>query len=163
MIFTSLHCRALLIAGFFMTMLPASNAAETGLITEPSNHSVEETAERFVQVVKAKEADGWMVFTEVDHAAAASKNGLTLRPRIVIVFGNPKLGTKPMEGAPTLAIDLPLKALVWQSDQDKVWLTYNSGDYLMTYVYPRHGAAMPAKNAKGIDLVLASFAKNATR
>jgi uncharacterized protein (DUF302 family) len=163
MISTSLHCRVLLIAGFFMAMSPVSNAVETGLITEPSNHSVKETAERFVQAVKAKEADGWMVFTEVDHAAAASKIGLKLRPRSVIIFGNPKLGTKPMEGAPTLAIDLPLKALVWQDGQDKVWLTYNSGDYLMTYVYPRHGVAMPAKNAEGIDLVLASFAKSATR
>jgi uncharacterized protein (DUF302 family) len=53
-----------------------------------------------------------------------------LKPRTVIVFGNPNLGTKPMEGAPTLAIDVSLRALVWQDDQDKVWLTYNSGLYL---------------------------------
>jgi uncharacterized protein (DUF302 family) len=117
----------------------------------------------YEQAVKAKGANGWMVFTEIDHAAAASKNGLTLKPRIVIVFGNPKLGTKPMEGAPTLAIDVPLKALVWQDDQDKVWLTCNSGDYLMSYVYPRHGLAMSVENAKAIDQVLASFAEEATR
>jgi uncharacterized protein (DUF302 family) len=127
----------------------------------PSNHSVKETVERFERAVKTKEADGWMVFTELDHAAAASKEGLTLAPRTVIVFGNPKLGTKPMIGVPTLAIDLPLKALVWQDDQSKVWLTYNSGDYLMSYVYPRHGLTMPPENAKGIDQVLASFAEEA--
>ena len=103
-----------------------------------------------------------MVFTEIDHAAAASQNGLTLKPRTVIVFGNPKLGTKPMEGAPTLAIDVPLRALVWQDDQDKVWLTYNSGNYLMNYVYQRHGLAMPAESAQSIDQVLASFVEEAT-
>lgn len=116
-----------------------------------------------MQGVKAKEADGWTVFSELDHAAAASKNGLTLRSRIVILFGNPRLGTKPMEGAPTLAIDLPLKALVWQDDHGKVWLTYNTGDYLMTYVYPRHGIAMPAEVANGIERAVTSFADDATR
>jgi uncharacterized protein (DUF302 family) len=155
--------RALVLAGFLIALAPTSHAAESGLISKPSNHSVRETMERFERAVRAKEANGWMVFTEIDHAAAASKNGLTLKPRIVIVFGNPKLGTKPMEGAPTLAIDVPLKALVWQDDQDKVWLTYNSGDYLMSYVYPRHGLAMPAENSRGIDQALASFADEATR
>jgi uncharacterized protein (DUF302 family) len=164
MISTALVCRAALVfAGLYMAWLPTSRAAESGLISKPSNHSVEETVERFERAVKAKEANGWMVFTEIDHAAAASKNGLTLKPRLVVVFGNPKLGTKPMEGAPTLAIDVPLKALVWQDDSNKVWLAYNSGDYLMNYVYPRHGLAMPAENAKAIDQVLASFAEEATR
>jgi uncharacterized protein (DUF302 family) len=133
------------------------------LISKPSNHSVQETVDRFEGAVKAKGGAGWMVFAEIDHAAAASNNGLTLKPRTVIIFGNPKLGTKPMEGAPTLAIDVPLRALIWQDDQNKVWLTYNSGDYLMSYVYPRHGVAMPAENAKGIHQVLASFAEEATR
>jgi uncharacterized protein (DUF302 family) len=158
-----LVCRTLAFAGFSLALLPTSHAAETGLISEPSKYSVQETIARFEQAVKAKEANGWVVFTEIDHAAAASQNGLTLKPRVVIVFGNPKLGTKPMVGAPTLAIDLPMKALVWQDDQDKVWLTYNSGDYLMNSIYPRHGLAMPAENAKATDQVLAGFAAEATR
>jgi uncharacterized protein (DUF302 family) len=161
--FTALQSRGLLIAAFFLAVRPAAHAAETGLITKPSNHSVQETVERFVRGVKAKEANGWTVFSEIDHGAGASKNGLTLRPRIVILFGNPKLGTKPMEGAPTLAIDLPLKALVWQDDHGKVWLTYNTGDYLMTYVYPRHGIAMPAEVANGIERAVTRFADDATR
>ncbi len=140
-----------------------SYAAEAELIAQPSNHSVHETVERFERAVKAKAANGCMVFTEIDHAAAASQNGITLKPRIVIVFGNPKLGSKPMEGAATLAIDLPLKALVWQDDQDRAWLTYNSGDYLMSCVYPRHRVMMPAENARAIDQVLTSFAEEATR
>jgi uncharacterized protein (DUF302 family) len=156
-------CRTFVLAGIFMAVPFVSFAAESGLVSKPSNHSVRETVERFEGAVKAKEANGWMVFAEIDHAAAASKNGLTLKPRLVIVFGNPKLGTKPMEGAPTLAIDVPLKALVWQDDQDKVWLTYNSGDYLMSYVYPRHGLAMTPENAKAIDQMLAGFTDEATR
>jgi uncharacterized protein (DUF302 family) len=137
-------------------------AADSGLISKPSDHSFQETVERFEKAVKAKGGVGWMVFTEIDHAAAASKNGLTLKPRTVIVFGNPNLGTKPMEGAPTLAIDVPLRALVWQDDQDKVWLTYNSGLYLRSRVYPRHGLAMPAESAEAIDQVLAIFAEEGT-
>ncbi|MGC1409915.1 MAG: DUF302 domain-containing protein [Acetobacteraceae bacterium] len=162
MVLTGLISGALLLGGLFAVAMPSAHAAGSGLISKPSNHPVQETIERFERAVKAKEANGWMVFIEIDHAAAASKYGLTLKPRTVIVFGNPKLGTKPMEGAATLAIDVPLKALVWQDDQDKVWLTYNSGDYLMSYVYPRHGLAMPEQNAKAIDQVLASFAEDAT-
>jgi len=148
-----------------MAVRPDAHAAGSGLISKPSNYSVKETIARFERAVTAKEANGWMVFTEIDHAAAASQNGLTLKPRTVIVFGNPRLGTKPMQEAPTLAIDVPLKALVWQDDQGKVWLTYNSGDYLLSYVYPRHGLAMSDSKtaAKAIDQVLASFAEEATR
>jgi uncharacterized protein (DUF302 family) len=162
MSYVALVGRGVALVGLFIAFRSLSYAAEPGLISQPSNHSVQDTVERFERAVKAKEANGWMVFTEIDHAAAASKNGLTLKPRIVIAFGNPKLGTKPMEGAPTLAIDVPLKALVWQDDKDKVWLAYNSGDYLMSYVYPRHALAMPPESAKAIDQVLANFAENAT-
>jgi uncharacterized protein (DUF302 family) len=160
--FNASTCLTVVLAGFFVTSLPLQAAEPTGLITKPSNHSVKETLELFEKAVKAKAANGWMVFTEIDHADAASKSGLTLKPRTVIVFGNPKLGTKPMEGAATLAIDVPLKALVWQDEQNKVWLSYNSGDYLMNYVYPRHGLAMPTENAKAIETVLAGFADEAT-
>src|SRR4051795_13117374 len=164
MIFHKSASEALVIGGLFIVAsVSISQATEpTGLISKPSSHSVQETVEGFKRAVETKGASGWMVFTEIDHAAAAKANGLTLKPRTVIVFGNPKLGTKPMEGAPTLAIDVPLKALAWQDDQGKVWLTYNSGDYLMSYVYPRHGLAMPEESAEAIDQVLAIFAEEAT-
>jgi uncharacterized protein (DUF302 family) len=103
----------------------AASPADQGLITKRSKYSVQETVERFENAIKTK---GFMVFTEVDHAAAATKDGLDLRPRTVIVFGNPKLGTGPMQKFPTLAIDVPPKALVWQDDQGAVWLTYNSAE-----------------------------------
>jgi uncharacterized protein (DUF302 family) len=137
--------------------------AESGLVNKPSRYSVRETIERFEDAVKAKEPGGWMVFTELDHAAAASKAGLQMRPRTVIVFGNPKLGTAPMQKIATLAIDVPLKALVWQDDQDKVWLTYNSGEYLLAYVYPRHGLAMPPQAAESIEKLLTELSDHATK
>jgi uncharacterized protein (DUF302 family) len=120
-----------------------SYAADDGIITKASRYSVKETVARFEAAVKQKEAAGFTVFTEIDHAAAAKKFGLDLRQRTVIVFGNPKLGTPAMVKTPLLAIDLPPKALVWEDDQGKVWLSYNSSDYISNTIYPRHGAAVP--------------------
>ena len=120
-----------------------AHAAGDGLITKPSKYSTEETVTRFEAAVKQKEAAGFTVFTRIDHAAAAKKSGLDMRPRTVIVFGNPKLGTPAMVKTPLLAIDVPPKALVWEDDQGKVWLSYNSSDYLSKTIYPRHGAAIP--------------------
>ena len=126
-------------------------SAASGLITKPSKYSVQETIERFEAAIKAQ---GGIVFTELDHAAAAAQAGLALRPRTVIVFGNPKLGTPLMQQAPTLAIDVPLKALVWQDEQGKVWLTYNSSAYMGSYVYPRHGLTVSADALKYIEQFL---------
>jgi uncharacterized protein (DUF302 family) len=131
-----------------------AHALDDGLITKPSKYSVKETVTRFEAAVKEKEAAGFMVFTEIDHAAAARKFGLDIRPRTVIVFGNPKLGTPAMVKTPLLAIDVPPKALVWEDDQGKVWLSYNSSDYLYNTIYARHGAAAPpttAPFAKALD------------
>jgi uncharacterized protein (DUF302 family) len=126
---------------------PTAYAADDGLITKSSKYSVEETVTRFEAAVKQKEAAGFTVFTEIDHAAAAKKFGLEMRPRTVIVFGNPKLGTPAMVKTPLLAIDVPPKALVWEDDQGKVWLSYNSSDYLYNTIYPRHNAAVPPTTA----------------
>jgi len=131
-----------------------AHAADDGLITKPSKYSVKETVTRFEAAVKQKEAAGFTVFTEIDHAAAAKKFGLDMRPRTVIVFGNPKLGTAVMLKTPLLAIDVPPKALVWEDNQGKVWLSYNSADYLYKTIYPRHGAEAPPTTwpfAKALD------------
>ena len=120
-----------------------AHAAGEGLITKPSKYSVKETVTRFEAAVAQREAAGFMVFAELDHAAAAKKFGLEMRPRTVIVFGNPKLGTPAMVKTPLLAIDVPPKALVWEDDQGKVWLSYNSSEYLYGTIYPRHGAPAP--------------------
>jgi uncharacterized protein (DUF302 family) len=95
-------------------------AADEGLITKPSKYSAKETVARFEAAVKQREAAGFMVFAEIDHAGAAKKFGIDMRPRTVIIFGNPKLGTPVMVKTPLLAIDLPPKALIWEDDQGKV-------------------------------------------
>jgi uncharacterized protein (DUF302 family) len=132
----------------------ATHAAGDGLITKPSKYSVKETVARFEAAVNQKEAAGFIVFSEIDHAAAAKKFDLDMRPRTVIVFGNPKLGTPVMVKTPLLAIDVPPKALVWEDDQGKAWLSYNSADYLYKTIYPRHGLDAPpmtAPFAKALD------------
>jgi len=103
---------------------PPARAGDDGLNTKSSQYSTKETVERFEAAIKAREAAGFIVFTAIDHAAAAKKFGLDMRPRTVVVFGNPKLGTPAMVKTPLLAIDVPPKALVWEDDQGKVWLSY---------------------------------------
>ena len=121
--------------------------ADDGIITKSSKYSVTETISRFEAAVKSREGAGFTVFTEIDHAAAGKKFGIDMRPRTVVIFGNPKLGTPVMTKTPLLAIDNPPKALVWEDDQGKVWLSYNSADYLYKTIYPRHGAVVPPNYA----------------
>src|SRR5258708_19734189 len=101
----------------------AADAADEGVITKPSKYSVQETVARFEAAVRQKEAAGFTVFTEIDHAATAKKFGLEMRPRTLILFGNPKVGTPSVIKTPLLPIDFPPKALVWEDDQGKVWLS----------------------------------------
>jgi uncharacterized protein (DUF302 family) len=124
-----------------------ASAADDGLITKPSNYSASETVSRFVAAVKQREGAGFTVFHEIDHAAAGKKFGIDMKPRTVIIFGNPKLGTPVMIKTPRLAIDLPPRALVWEDDLGKVWLSYSSADYLYKTIYQRHGAEVPTDYA----------------
>lgn len=135
-------------------------AAGSGLITVPSHHSVPATIARFEAAIRAK--PGFIVFGTIDHAAAARKAGLKLAARTVILFGNPKLGTAGMTKAPTLAIDLPMKALVWQNHAGKVFLTYNSAEYMGSVINARHGLPNPPTTPKLAGL-LAAVAAQATR
>jgi uncharacterized protein (DUF302 family) len=103
------------------------NAADNGIISKSSGSSVPETADRLENVVKAK---GLTVFARIDHGAEAEKVGSKLPPMQLLIFGNPKAGTAMMNSSPTIGIDLPLKALAWEDKNGKVWLSYNSPDYL---------------------------------
>ena len=130
-----------------LVLLVTPACADDGIITKLSSYSVIETISRFEAAVKSREGAGFTVFTEIDHAAAGKKFGIEMRPRTVVIFGNPKLGTPVMTKTPLLAIDNPLKALVWEDDQGKVWLSYNSADYLYKTIYPRHGLDTPLNYA----------------
>jgi uncharacterized protein (DUF302 family) len=98
-----------------------------GLIDIPSSHSVDETVTKLEGILQAK---GITLFALVDHSGEAAKAGMKMRPTKLLIFGNPRAGTPVMLAAPSSAIDLPLKILVWEDDQGKVWLTYNSPSYL---------------------------------
>ena len=101
--------------------------ADTGVVTVPSAHDLASTVERLKALLAQK---GIELFADVDHAAAARKVGLTLRPTRVLIFGNPKAGTPLMQGRQTIGLDLPLRILVWEDEAGKVWLTYHRLEYL---------------------------------
>lgn len=98
-----------------------------GIIDKPSNHSVDETVEKLKNILQSK---GVTLFALVDHSGEAEKVGMKMRPTKLLIFGSPKAGTPLMLAAPSIAIDLPLKILVWEDAQGKVWVSYNSSDYL---------------------------------
>jgi uncharacterized protein (DUF302 family) len=121
-----------------------------GVIDVPSRYSVPETLTRLQAILKEK---GMTVFALVDHSGEAEKVGLAMRPTQLLIFGSPKGGTPLMVAAPSLAIDLPLKALAWQDGQGKMWLSYNSPEYLQE----RHG--FPPELMKNIAGVAALIQK----
>ena len=98
-----------------------------GLITWPSPFGPHETLRACCLRWGSR---GLFIFATIDHAEAAKQAGLEMRPASVVIFGNPKGGTPLMQMAPTLAIDLPLKALVWEDDERKTKLTYNGAPWI---------------------------------
>jgi uncharacterized protein (DUF302 family)/uncharacterized membrane protein YidH (DUF202 family) len=113
-------------------MTSTAPIADNGIINKASNHSVEKTVERLKGILQAKAVT---LFALVDHSGEAEKAGLKMRPTKLLIFGNPKGGTPVMVAAPSAAIDLPLKILVWEDAGGKVWVSYNSPSYLQQ----RHG------------------------
>jgi uncharacterized protein (DUF302 family) len=103
-----------------------------GLIDTASPYSVAETVQRLETILKSK---GLTIFARIDHSGEAAKVGMEMHPTQLLIFGSPKGGTPVMLSAPSVAIDLPLKALVWEDDKGKVWITQNSPEYLKE----RHG------------------------
>jgi uncharacterized protein (DUF302 family) len=100
---------------------------DNGLVHLKSPYSVADTLKRLEAVLKTKNLT---VFARIDHSGEAEKVGLKMRATQLIVFGSPKAGTPLMVASPSLGIDLPLKALAWQDADGKVWLSYNSPEYL---------------------------------
>jgi uncharacterized protein (DUF302 family)/uncharacterized membrane protein YidH (DUF202 family) len=113
------------------TMPPATSktAFETGngIISKPSNHSVDQAVEKLKNILQSK---GVTLFALVDHSGEAEKVGMKMHPTKLLIFGSPKAGTPLMLSAPSSAIDLPLKILIWEDNQGKVWVSYNSPEYL---------------------------------
>jgi uncharacterized protein (DUF302 family) len=100
---------------------------KNGIVNVASNHSVDETVARLQTMLKEK---GIALFALVDHSGEAEKVGMKMRNTKLLIFGNPKGGTPLMLAAPSIAIDLPLKILVWQDVGGKAWVSFNSPEYL---------------------------------
>lgn len=129
----------------FLGMCSAT-AQDSGLVTRQSKNSVADTV---VKLVSAIEASGvYKVFYQLDHAANAEKEGgAKMLPSQLILFGNPKGGAPLIKEAPTLAIDLPNRALVWQDADGKVWLTYND----LSSTFARHSLKRAPEQIKVIE------------
>jgi uncharacterized protein (DUF302 family) len=121
-----------------------SSVTNNGIINKLSNHSVEQTVERLKNILQSR---GVTLFELVDHSGEAEKVGMNMRPTKLLIFGSPKAGTPLMLAAPSIAIDLPLKILIWEDSQGKVWVSYNSPDYIKQ----RHG--LPQELLQNITVV----------
>ncbi len=104
-----------------------STSPGIGIVHLSSPYPVPETLQRLEAVLQSR---GLTIFARVDHSGAAAKIAMNMRPTQLIIFGSPKGGTPLMVASPTLAIDLPLKALVWEDSEGKVWVSYNTAEYL---------------------------------
>ena len=100
---------------------------KSGLVTLSSVYPMAVTVERLLDAVTSR---GLTIFARIDHAKNATDVGLELRPTELVIFGNGKGGTPIMLASPRSAIDLPMKALVWQEDDGQVWLAYNDPRWL---------------------------------
>jgi uncharacterized protein (DUF302 family) len=101
----------------------ASPLSVEGIVSRPSPFSVEETLKRLQQAIQSRNLT---VFAHIDHSGEARRVGLHMQEAHVLIFGNPKAGTPLMMASPLLALDLPLRVLVWQSSDEQVWVSSQS-------------------------------------
>lgn len=106
-------------------------SATNGIVSIPSSYSVDQTLASLQNILNAK---GITVFAVVDHSGEAEKVGLAMPPTKLVLFGSPKAGTPLMLASPGTAIDLPLKILISEDREKKVWVSYNS----LAYLQERH-------------------------
>ncbi len=147
--------KAILLGLLAMVISWNVNATEGGMKDKASNFGLQETQTRLEAALKEK---GLTVFAKIDHADGAQKAGLTMRPATVTIFGSPKGGTPFMVASPQSAIDFPLKALVWENAEGKVFVSYNT----LAYIVSRHKIAGQDELAKKLDGLLSAIAKAAT-
>ena len=142
-------CAALM----FASIIAPGLAAENGVASVASSYSVPETLDRLESMAKIK---GLTIFARIDFSGDAARNGLELRPAQLLVFGNPKAGTPLMVASPSVALDLPLKVLAWEDASGKVWVSYNTPEYLGA----RHGVPEALlQNIAGIKMLVEAAAR----
>jgi uncharacterized protein (DUF302 family) len=141
---------------FSITMFCQQTYGDDGIIRVPSPYGTNETIDRLESALKAK---GMTVFTRISHSDGAQKAGFKLRPTVLLVFGNPKVGTPLMQCSQSVALDLPQKALAYQDETGKVWLAYNDPGYIAA----RHHISGCEENIRRIKAALAAFTASATQ
>lgn len=104
-----------------------SEPSGNGVLNLASSQPVDATT---ASVVKALQGAGLTIFAQIDQQAAAHDVGVAMQPMVLVIFGNPEVGTPLMQAYPSLAIDLPLKALVWEDAGGQVWVSTNDPGYL---------------------------------
>lgn len=145
-----------LIVGLALNLAIAACAvAQGGLVTLPSKHAAAETSDRLEVAVKSEA--GFLIFGRVDYHAIAAAQGAKVRPSTLLLFGRGRAVQPLLSAAPTLGIDLPLKALVWEDEMGKVWVSYNTADFLRD----RHSAQGVEKQLKQLTDRTASFVRKA--
>ena len=147
--------KKLVVATALLVLTQTAAFAESGIISAKSAHDVPTTTDKLVAALEEK---GMKIFLRIDHAAGAKSVDMTLEPTELVVFGNPKVGTALMKCGPSIAIDLPLKALIWQDGDGQAWLGYNDPGYLSE----RHALEGCDKVIGKVTDALAGFAKTAT-
>ena len=115
------------LAAIFVLLPATPLMAADGVIDVQSAFGVEETASRLESILNEK---GMTIFTRVNHSEGAASAGIDLRPTVLVIFGNPKVGSPLMQCQQSVAIDLPQKALVWEDAESRVWISYNDPRYL---------------------------------
>jgi len=134
----------------------SSTISAEGMINIQSQFGVAETAERLEKIFNKK---GVTIFNRVKHSEAAEKIGVSLRATELFIFGNPKLGSPLMKCKQTIAIDLPQKALIWQDESEKIWISYND----INYIVRRHNVNGCEGIISKIEKVLANLMKAAAQ
>jgi len=127
-----------------------------GIINKSTKHTVDEALAKLQSILQAK---GVTIFALIDHSGEAAKVGMEMHPTKLVIFGNPKGGTALMQDRQSAGIDLPLKALVWQGADGKVWLSYNDP----AWIAQRHGlGAASAGAVEAMGKALAVIAAEVT-
>ena len=114
---------------------PNAPPSAEGIVSKLSPFSVEETLERLREGIHKRKLT---LFAQIDHSGEARRAGLTMQEAQVLIFGSPKAGTPLMNASPLLALDLPLKVLVWQNKDQRVWVSTTTPRYLQArYTIPQ--------------------------
>ena len=145
----------LFLASLLILSIAIPVEAADGLVNVESAYTVKETADRMESILKEK---GMTVFNRINHSEGAGNVGIELRDTVLIIFGNPKVGSPLMKCRQSVAIDLPQKALIWEDDSDQVWISYNDPKYLVK----RHNITGCEQVISKIEMALAGIVKSAS-